>query len=128
MKNKSRLILLVITAMMVFLQATSILAGEANVLGVKVDPLGERQYRISVTLSHDDSGWDHYANAWLVLDEDGKVIGERVLLHPHVDEQPFTRSLILTIPEPITLITIKGQDLVHGSGGKMMVVELPPSP
>ncbi|MGS2718855.1 hypothetical protein ACVBE9_11820 [Eionea flava] len=103
-------------------------AGEVSVLGVDVEPLGEQQYRISVTLSHDDTGWDHYANAWLVFNEDGKKIGERILHHPHVNEQPFTRSTILTIPESVKLITIQGQDSQHALGGKMMVVELPPSP
>lgn len=105
-----------------------VMAGEANVLAVNVEPLGERQYRISVTLAHKDTGWDHYANAWLVFDEEGNSLGERVLLHPHVNEQPFTRTTTLTIPDTVKLITIKGQDSLHGIAGKMMVVELPPSP
>jgi len=124
-KNRINAIMAAITAIVFLLGATNVLAGEANVLGVNVDPLGERQFRISVTLSHADTGWDHYANAWQALDENGEVIGERVLQHPHVNEQPFTRSLTLTIPEAVKLITIKGQDLVHGLGGKMMVVEVP---
>lgn len=128
MKNNVKVMFFSVITGMFLLSSNSVLAGDANVLGVKVDPLGERQYRIAVTLSHGDTGWDHYANAWLVFDEDGKLIGERVLHHPHVNEQPFTRSLTLTIPEPVRLITIKGQDSVHGTDGKMMVIELPPSP
>jgi hypothetical protein len=77
-------------------------------LGINVDPLGERQFRISVTLSHADTGWDHYANALQVLNESGEVIGEWVLQHPHVNEQCFTCSLTLTIPEAVKLVTIKG--------------------
>ena len=49
--------------------------------------------RVSVTLAHPDTGWDHYADGWRVETEDGTVIGTRELLHPHVEEQPFTRSL-----------------------------------
>ena len=50
-------------------------------------------WRISVTLRHGDTGWDDYADGWRILDGDGRVIGTRELLHPHVQEQPFTRSL-----------------------------------
>ena len=50
-------------------------------------------WTFSVTLSHPDTGWDHYADGWRVLDMDGNELGLRVLYHPHVDEQPFTRSL-----------------------------------
>jgi hypothetical protein len=51
--------------------------------------------RVSVTLAHPDTGWDHYADGWRIEAEDGTVIGTRDLLHPHVEEQPFTRSLSL---------------------------------
>ena len=49
--------------------------------------------RLSVTLKHDDSGWEHYADLWQVVSESGQVLGTRTLLHPHVEEQPFTRDL-----------------------------------
>lgn len=48
---------------------------------------------MSVTLAHPDTGWDHYADGWRIETEDGTVVGTRELLHPHVEEQPFTRSL-----------------------------------
>lgn len=50
-------------------------------------------WKFKVTIRHDDTGWDHYADAWEVLAEDGTVLATRTLHHPHVDEQPFTRSL-----------------------------------
>jgi hypothetical protein len=52
-----------------------------------------RGWTVSVTLRHGDTGWDDYADGWRILDGDGRVIGTRELLHPHVTEQPFTRSL-----------------------------------
>ena len=55
---------------------------------------------VSVTLRHADTGWDHYADGWEVVAEDGTPLGRRVLAHPHVDEQPFTRSLRLDAPLP----------------------------
>ncbi len=50
-------------------------------------------WRVSVTLSHADTGWDHFADSWRIEDAEGKVIAVRKLMHPHVEEQPFTRSL-----------------------------------
>lgn len=50
-------------------------------------------WTISVTLRHGDTGWDHYADLWEVYAPDGTLLGRRELAHPHVNEQPFTRSL-----------------------------------
>lgn len=54
---------------------------------------------VHVTLTHPDTGWDHYADGWEVTEADGTPVGLRELAHPHVNEQPFTRSLALeTVP------------------------------
>ena len=68
-------------------------AGEADVIEAKANKQSNGTWRISATVRHADTGWDHYANRFEVLAPDGTVLGTRVLLHPHVDEQPFTRSL-----------------------------------
>lgn len=104
--------------------STVTMAGVADVVAVKVTQLEGNQYRIDVTIKHKDTGWDHYANAWQVLDEKGNVIGERVLYHPHVDEQPFTRSLTLTIPTGVKKITVRAKDSVHEFGGVEKTVTL----
>ena len=49
-------------------------------------------YTFSVTVSSPDTGCDHYADWWEVLSESGDLLYRRVLLHSHVDEQPFTRT------------------------------------
>ena len=61
---------------------------------------------IHVTLRHPDSGWDHYADVWRVFDPEGQKLAERVLLHPHVDEQPFTRSAAIEIPGDVPFVTV----------------------
>jgi hypothetical protein len=74
---------------------------------------------------HADTGWDHYANRWDVLAPDGTVLGTRTLLHPHENEQPFTRSLSgVSVPEGVRLVTIRANDSVHGEGGREVTVEL----
>ncbi|MEM1272806.1 MAG: hypothetical protein AAGF88_03260 [Pseudomonadota bacterium] len=71
--------------------------------------------RLSVTISHPDTGWDHYADAWEVLDTNGNSLGIRELAHPHVDEQPFTRSLSVTLPgDGPWDVLIRARDSVHG--------------
>ncbi len=100
-------------------------AGEVEVVAVDAEQQSDGKWRFSVTLLHDDEGWDHYANRWDVVGPDGTVYGERVLLHPHENEQPFTRSLSgVAIPENVTRVVVRGNDSVHGLGGKEMTVEL----
>ncbi len=102
------------------------LAGNADVVDVSVTALGGSRFRIDTTVAHADTGWDHYANRWDVFTEDGMVLGTRELLHPHVDEQPFTRSLTLEIPADITRIVVRAGDSVHGDeGGASLTVDVP---
>lgn len=99
--------------------------GEADVLEVQVNG-AEGTYRFEVTVRHADVGWDHYADAWEIVGPDGEVIATRELAHPHVEEQPFTRSLLsVEIPDGIAEVTVRARDSVHGHGGEEITVELP---
>jgi hypothetical protein len=102
------------------------MAGEADVVGVEVRKENAGTYRFDVTVAHGDEGWDHYADAWDVVSPDGTVLGTRVLLHPHENEQPFTRSLSgVAIPDGITEVTLRARDSVHEYGGLEMQAILP---
>lgn len=91
-------------------------AGEPVVVGAEAAQSGGA-WRFDVTVEHADTGWDHYADAWEVLGPDGGRLGIRELLHPHVDEQPFTRSLTgVAIPEGVASVEIRARDSVHGWG------------
>ena len=117
-------LLLCVFVLMVFVPSS--FAGEADVLNVNASKGPGNTYSFEVTVEHADTGWDHYADKWDVLDEAGNVLGTRVLYHPHVEEQPFTRRLSgVEIPESITNVTIRAHDSVHGYGGRDYVVELP---
>jgi len=99
-------------------------AGEADVTELKVRYNGNDSFQIITTVKHADTGWDHYSDGWEILDEQGNVIGKRVLYHPHVKEQPFTRSHTLMIPKSVNRITVRALDSVHGQGGKQQTIEL----
>ncbi|MGI9420783.1 MAG: hypothetical protein ACR2RA_23410 [Geminicoccaceae bacterium] len=113
-------------ALSVACAASTVAAGEANVIGVEVSNEGGGSYRFDVTVEHADEGWDHYADAWDVVAPDGTLLGTRTLLHPHENEQPFTRSLNgVAILEGITEVTIRARDSVHEFGGAEVTVTLP---
>ena len=115
-----------VSGIFISLLATQVLAGEADVVNVDVTPQTQGAFRFDVTVRHSDEGWDHYADAWEVLSEDGKVLAVRTLAHPHVSEQPFTRSLSgVQIPEGMSRVVVRAKDSVHGYGGETMVVGVP---
>jgi hypothetical protein len=100
-------------------------ADEVQILAADVENSGGNRWSVNVTLQHDDTGWDHYADNWRVVDGEGSTLGERVLLHPHVDEQPFTRGLGgVVVPEGMTMVYIEAHDSVHGWTPKRLDVDL----
>lgn len=100
-------------------------ADEADVIDAKITALGDGQYRIDATVKHADTGWDHYANRWDVVADDGTLLGTRELAHPHENEQPFTRSLTLAIPKGIKKIILRANDSVHELGGQEFEIMVP---
>ena len=80
----------------------------------------------SVTLTHPDTGWDHYADGWRVETEDGTILGTRELLHPHENEQPFTRSLgNVSIPDGTQRVLIRARCNQDGWSDAAFVLALP---
>jgi hypothetical protein len=100
----------------------------AHVVNVEVswEPAGT--YRFDVTVRSSETGWEKYADAWEIRALDGSVLGTRILAHPHVEEQPFTRSLTgVAIPEGTTSVEVAARDLVEGFCGTAMQVPVPAS-
>lgn len=82
-------------------------------------------WRFDVTIKHPDTGWDHYADGWEILDENGKRLGYRELHHPHVNEQPFTRSLRgVMIPDGVRTIYVRARCSTDGWASEKVAVEL----
>ena len=102
--------------------AGSALADPAEIVGVEAEP-GSGGWTVSVTIRHADTGWDDYADGWRVI-ADGEVVGTRVLAHPHVEEQPFTRSMSgVEIPEGAREVEVESSTNVTGWGGEKVMLE-----
>ena len=115
-----------ISSMFVMALSVSANAGDVTIVDAQATKSGGNEYRFSVTLEHEDKDWHHYADEWRVLLEDGTVLGVRKLHHPHVNEQPFTRSLGgVNVPEGTEKVFIDARDSVHGRSGKLFEISLP---
>ena len=100
------------------------MADPAVVEEVRARP-GSSGWSFDVTLLHGDTGWDDYADGWRVVDADGAELGLRVLYHPHVDEQPFTRSLGgVSIPDGTETVFIEARTNTDGWGAARFPVSL----
>jgi hypothetical protein len=123
--DRSAVAIVAVSVVAILLTLTQVFAGEADVVDVRAAQSGDGTWRFDVTVLHADAGWDHYADKWDVVGPDGTVFGERVLLHPHDNEQPFTRSQTgIQIPDDVSEVAVRAHDSVHGYGGAQMSVDL----
>lgn len=105
---------------------------DADVIFVEARLVQDDTWTFSVTVAHADIGWEDYADGWDVVLADGTVLKPdpespftRLLLHPHVDEQPFTRSQgNIMIPVEIESVIVRAHDLIDGFGGQEIKVDL----
>ncbi len=98
----------------------------AQVCKVIAIETSEGTWRFDVTVEHNDERWDHYADFWHVVHpETLEVYGERELLHPHDNEQPFTRSERgIRMPDAHKTVLVRAKCNVHGFGGRTVLVDL----
>ncbi len=126
---------LIIGLLISIVPATNLAAAitpDADVIAVEAVDHGSLGWTFSVTVRHPDTGWDDYCNGWDVVSDQGVVLKNnstaqftRLLLHPHEQEQPFTRSQNgIQIPAGVKSLTIRAHDIVHGFGGKEVIIDL----
>jgi len=102
---------------------------EANVTSVTVenatavDDRNATDYRLAVTLYHDDEGEAGYANWWQIETRSGRRLGRRELSHAHGTRE-FTRSATVTVPDVAEAVVVRGHDQTHGYGGQAALVTL----
>lgn len=110
--------------MCAFLCATSVYANDVEIIKVVLSKQ-TGTWRADVTLKHEDAGWKHYADGWRLVDNQGNEIGKRTLYHPHVNEQPFTRSLSgFYLPKDMKIIFVEAHDLKHGWSSDKVKIDL----
>ncbi|MCR4345966.1 MAG: hypothetical protein NUV55_01980 [Sulfuricaulis sp.] len=61
-----------------------------DVVSAKVQPRGSDSFDFDVTVSSPYDTPARYADAFRVMGRDGAVFGDRILLHEHGNEPPFT--------------------------------------
>lgn len=93
----------------------------SHVLATGFRRTAEGVYNVSATIRHNDTGWDNYADAFEVKGENVSN-GLRVLLHPHENEQPFTRSQ--SNVAATGLVWLEAKDNVEGLGGSRIFLDL----
>jgi hypothetical protein len=97
-----------------------------DVVAVRVQLRGENTFDFDVTVSSPYDTAERYADGFRVVGTDGRVYGERKLLHDHAGEQPFTRDLHgVTIPVGVKTVVVQARDRKYGYGGKTVEVSLP---
>ena len=115
--------LLAMVTLWILTAARSVEASPVEVVNAVFQRSGGNWY-VSVALRHDDSGWEHYANVWVVETPQGKELGRRVLLHPHETEQPFTRSQSIKVPQGVSTVQVRAGDNVNGINSNTVTVNL----
>lgn len=97
-----------------------------DVVAVAVRARSADTFDFDVTVSSPYDTAQRYADAFRVMDEKGQVFGERILLHDHATEQPFTRDLHgVRIAPNIRKVIVQARDKKNGYGGKRVEVGLP---
>jgi len=91
----------------------------ANVLSVQVTG-NPGAYQFAVEIASPDTGCEQYADWWEVFTDDGQLLYRRILLHSHVDEQPFTRSGGPVEISADSVVYVRAHMNTTGYGGTVM--------
>lgn len=119
----SKITLIISTLLLTFNQVAK--ANEVEILTAALFHQSQDEYLVNVKLKHQDTGGDHYADAWRIIDDQGNILGNRILLHPHVGEQPFTRALSnVKLDDNLTHIYIEAHDNHHGWAKQKLEIDL----
>jgi len=91
----------------------------ADVLSVQITG-SPGAYQFVVEVASPDTGCNQYADWWEVVSVNGQSLYRRILLHSHVDEQPFVRSGGPVDISADTLVYVRAHMNTNGYGGQVM--------
>ena len=113
------------TCLALLCTSTAAIADAPTITKVEASRAG-MGWRFDVTLAHPDTGWEHFADGWELVDTGGNRIAYRELMHPHVEEQPFTRSLRnVMLPDGMRTIWVRAHCSKSGWSAPAIEVSLP---
>jgi len=123
---KPRKTIACLVALLLALCSAAVRAGEADVVAAKARRAGDGTWSFLVTIRSEDRGWKDYCDRFEVRAPDGRLLGVRRLLHPHEDEQPFTRELDgVHIPKGLQGVLIRAHHSSRGYDGDVLKLQLP---
>lgn len=128
MRIPNILMLPLIAATCLLLKANAFAAEQQfpDVVAAVVNQSGDDTFDFDVTISSPYDTPARYADGFHIVGSDGKIYGERKLMHDHETEQPFMRELTgVRIPAEIKTVTIQARDQKYGWGGKVVQLSLP---
>jgi len=118
-------VMALLASLVLGLCTSAIEAGEADVIEVEFKEMSNRLFHFTVTIVHDDEGWEHYVDRWDVVAPDGTVLGTRSLYQPNENGRQFSSSLVgVKVPDGISEVTLRAHDTIHEYAGKSATATL----
>jgi hypothetical protein len=107
-------------------------SADADVTNVYAREERDGTWTFHVSVQHPDKGFSDFADGWDLVTSSGAVLKSdpahrftKTLRHPHVEEQPFTRTVKgLRIPKGVEVLTVRAHDSLGGFGGREVLVKL----
>lgn len=83
-------------------------------------------WTIKVTMSHVDTGWDHYAKGFELLSPDKKRLAYGEIARPHVGKKTIETTLTgITLPKGLTYVLIRTRCSLVGWASETERLDLP---
>ena len=94
--------------------------GFAEVTAVEVTAGDPGAYTFAVTIQSPDTGCEQYSDWWEVITEEGDLLYRRILVHSHVEEQPFRRTGGPVAVQPDETVIVRAHMNPQGYGTQAM--------